>query len=92
MGFEGTYRLIEHKKAIKFLKSQSEDFRERVFKAYKEILENPFANRNCIPLKGINNRYRKKIGDFRIIYEVRKQELLIVVVDIDSRGQIYNRI
>ena len=92
MEFEGKYRLIEHKKAIKFLKSQSSDFRERVFKAYQEILENPFSNRNSIPLKGIANRYRKKLGDFRIIYEVRKQELLIVVVDIDSRGQIYNRI
>lgn len=78
--------------AIKFLKSQSEDFRQRVYKAYKEILENPFSNRNSIPLKGISNRYRKKIGDFRVVYEVRKQELLIVVVDIDSRGQIYNRI
>ncbi|MBP3285150.1 MAG: type II toxin-antitoxin system RelE/ParE family toxin [Clostridia bacterium] len=92
MEFEGTYRLIEHKRAIKFLKNQSADFQERVFKAYQEILENPFSNRNSIPLKGIANRYRKKIGDFRIIYEVRKKELLIVIVDIDSRGQVYNRV
>ena len=92
MEFESKYRLIEHKKAIKFLKNQSADFRERVYKAYIEMLENPFSNHNCIRLKGLRNIYRKKVGDFRIIYEVRDNELLIIVVDIDSRGQIYNRV
>ena len=92
MEYPKTYRLIEHKDARKFLHKQTPIFRERIFKAYEEIIFNPFSNPNSLPLKGLKNRYRKKVGDFRIIYEIRKNELLIIVIDIDSRGQIYNRI
>lgn len=78
MESESKYRLIEHKKTIKFLKGQSGEFRERVYKAYIEILRNPFSNNNCIRLKGFKNVYRKKLGDFRIVYEIRDNELLII--------------
>ena len=92
MESQSKYRLIEHKKTIKFLKGQSSNFRERVYKAYIEILNNPFSNNNCIMLKGFKNVYRKRVGDFRIIYEIRDNELIIVIIDIDSRGQIYNKL
>ncbi len=86
------YRLIEHRDAKKFIKDKPQQFRERIFKAYNEIIENPLDNSNAIKLTGFKNRYRKRVGDFRIIYEVRNNELIIIIVDIDSRGQVYKRL
>ena len=86
------YRIIEHRDAKKFIASQSKLFRERIYRAYNEILDNPFNNTNSIRLTGYKNRYRKRVGNFRIIYEIRDKELLIIIVNVDSRGQVYKNL
>jgi mRNA interferase RelE/StbE len=40
-------------------------------------------------LKGEENAYRIRIRDYRIIYEIRDQELLILVIKIGHRREIY---
>lgn len=35
--------------------------------------------------------YRLRIGDFRVIYTVENDRLIVRVVEIGNRGQIYNR-
>lgn len=43
-------------------------------------------------LSGRKNAYRLRVGDYRIIYEISHDILLITVLDIGNRGQIYNSI
>ena len=33
--------------------------------------------------------YRIRVGDWRIIYELKNEELIIIIIKIDSRGDIY---
>ncbi|MEK6263420.1 MAG: type II toxin-antitoxin system RelE/ParE family toxin [Clostridium sp.] len=40
-------------------------------------------------LKGMNETYRLRVGDFRVLFEKNDKELVIVVIDIGNRGQIY---
>ncbi len=40
-------------------------------------------------LKGHENIYRIRKGDFRIIYQIKNEQLLIIVLDIGSSGSIY---
>jgi len=40
--------------------------------------------------KGIPTHYRIRLGSMRIIYEIHQGELIIVVIDIGPRGQIYD--
>lgn len=40
-------------------------------------------------IKGYENRYRLRIWDYRIIYEVYNDLLIIVIADADNRGDIY---
>ena len=40
-------------------------------------------------LKGLSSAYRLRIGDYRVIYEIENTKLVITIVKIGSRGNIY---
>lgn len=42
-------------------------------------------------LEGHEDLYRLRVGDWRIIYVIQDAELLIVVVEIGSRGNVYRK-
>lgn len=42
-------------------------------------------------LKGHADLLRLRVGEYRIIYTVDHGELIVMVIDADNRGQIYNR-
>ncbi len=43
------------------------------------------------PLSGqLNGLYRYRFGDYRVIYEVNKQEVMIIVVRVGHRKEVYN--
>ena len=42
----------------------------------------------CIKLKG-REGWRVRVGDYRIIYEIKDNILLVLVIDIDHRKQVY---
>ncbi len=43
----------------------------------------------CIPLKGEEGVYRVRVGDYWIVYEILDQVLLIQVVRIGHRREVY---
>jgi len=54
-----------------------------------QIAEAPFAqNPNVTKLQ---NRpgYRLRVGDWRVIYDVQEGEMIILVLKVGSRGDIY---
>lgn len=53
------------------------------------VAEDPFAPQlDIIKLQG-RPGYRLRIGDWRVIYEVNKDELVIIVLKIAPRGEAY---
>lgn len=59
----------------------------------REKLENiatdPFADHpNVKKLQG-REGYRLRVGDWRVIYKVQNQQLMIIVLKIASRGEVY---
>lgn len=43
----------------------------------------------CIQLKGGDGELRVRVGDYRIIYEVEDQKLIILVLRIGHRREVY---
>ena len=43
-------------------------------------------------LCGHRNGYRLRVGDYRIIYEIDHNILLVTILDVGNRGQIYNNL
>ncbi|HLS53758.1 MAG TPA: type II toxin-antitoxin system RelE/ParE family toxin [Tissierellaceae bacterium] len=83
------YRIIQSRQAVKYIEKQDRIFKERIEKAYTEILNNPKDPRKL--LKGFKNKYRHRMGSYRIIYSVCDAKLVIEIILVDSRGQVYNR-
>ncbi len=53
------------------------------------IAANPFANHaNAKKLQG-REGYRLRVGDWRVIYKVVNEQLVIIVLKVASRGEVY---
>ena len=79
---------------IQFKKSVAKDLRAIPNKDIKKILEridalavNP-RSEGCIKLSG-QERYRTRQGVYRIVYEVKDVEIVVVVVKVGHRSQVY---
>jgi mRNA interferase RelE/StbE len=55
------------------------------------LMNNPFP-RGVKKLSGEENLYRLQVGDHRIIYRVQQKALLVLVVKVGHRKEVYRRI
>ena len=83
------YTIRFSKKAERALKKIDPVMRRRVFEKMKYLEDNPRNGQNIKTMQGFSNRYRYRIGDFRVVYEVIDKELIVWVLETDWRGNIY---
>ena len=79
---------IEFKKpAEKFLKIRPRKEQVRIL---SKIYELPSGN-HIRKMEGYENRYRLRVGDIRVIYELSEDgtTLVVLVVEIGNRGDMY---
>ncbi len=87
MGACIVYRLIIKKKAKKFIDRLPLNEKKRVVAAIERLPNGEDIKK----LKGHDDLLRLRVGEYRIIYTVNHGELIVIVIDADNRGQIYNR-
>ena len=83
------YEIVIQKDAAKFLQKLSGKIYKSVLTAIEELATNPRPD-GCAEVKPHVNIYRIRQGSIRIIYEVTDTLLVIQILDIGNRGQIYN--
>ena len=81
------YRIIIKKKAMKFIDGLPANERRRVVSAIEQLPNGEDIKK----LKGHDKLLRLRVGNYRIIYTVDNGELIVYVIDVGNRGQIYNR-
>jgi mRNA interferase RelE/StbE len=81
------YELQYKKKAIKALAKINDPYYSAIIKAIDELAENPRPF-GCKKLTG-RNGYRIRVGTYRIIYDIFDTSLIIEIVNVGSRGGIY---
>jgi mRNA interferase RelE/StbE len=86
---EGTnYRVELSATARRALKGLPKEVVIRLLNAVKNLSLTP-RPRGCIKLEGTENEYRVRVGDYRIIYSVWDDKLVILVIDLGHRKDIY---
>jgi mRNA interferase RelE/StbE len=64
------------------------DVHTRIVRKLEALEENP-RPMGVEKLAGSGDLYRVRVGDWRIVYAIRDQELVVVVVRIGHRGDVY---
>lgn len=83
------FEVLYKKRALKGLARMPAALRERAREALTLLAANPDRQGLDVkPLQG-RNGFRLRIGDWRLIYEVDRGRLIILVVEIGPRGDVY---
>lgn len=83
------YQIKYSNTALKRLRNIPRNLAQRIQEKLINLANNPYEyNPN---VKKLVNRegYRLRVGDWRIIYQIYDDEIVILVLDIDTRGGIY---
>jgi mRNA interferase RelE/StbE len=67
---------------------RDESLKRRIAKALHVLEENPRPS-GCVKLQGEDELYRVRVGDYRIVYQIRDASLVVLVVQIGHRREIY---
>ena len=62
--------------------------KSRIVQRLEELQDDPFPS-GVVKLRGRKDTYRTRVGDYRILYEVRREEGLVLVEKIDHRSGVY---
>lgn len=62
----------------------------RIADALEELRNNPRPD-GCVKLAGDENLWRIRVGDYRLVYEIHEKRLLVLVVRIGHRKDIYRK-
>lgn len=81
------YQIVLSKPAKKHLSKIETRYRILIAKSIDELQQRP---RLGIPLHGeLKGFWKLKVSHYRIIYQIIDNQLLIYVIDIDHRKQVY---
>ena len=83
-----TYTIIIPKAVQKQLDALPDDVYERIAAKVQQLAENPRPD-GVVKLKGSENEYRIRIGDYRVRYEIEDEELRILLLQCKHRKEVY---
>jgi mRNA interferase RelE/StbE len=82
------YRIEFAPAAYRNLKNLPEKTLQRIRVRIDGLISEPRPS-DCVKLKGAENIYRIRTGDYRILYQVKDELLLVLVVKIGHRKEVY---
>jgi mRNA interferase RelE/StbE len=83
-----SYRIEWKASASSELKRLDRSVIPRILEAVGRLAENPFPH-GCRKLQGGRESYRIRVGDYRVVYEVAKGCLVIEIVRVRHRKDVY---
>jgi len=84
------YRIEFTPKAQRDFNALDGSIRGRIARRIDSLAENPFPSIKKI--EGEDELYRLRVGDYRILYQVQGKVLLVLIVGMGHRRDVYRRI
>ena len=78
-------------RAEKFLAKLADAALYRRLRAAIDALEQEARPAGCVKLAGLPDLYRIRVGDYRIVYQIKETELVVLVLSIGHRREVYRR-
>ncbi|MBI1848950.1 MAG: hypothetical protein HYR85_01260 [Planctomycetes bacterium] len=80
-----TWQVRVSKPAVKNVERAPRDERERLLAVLDEMAIDPFVG-DVLPLKGHSHAFRRRVGSWRILFDVYRAERVVDVVVIERRS------
>jgi mRNA interferase RelE/StbE len=85
------YRIELTRDALRALAKLDKPVRRRVQGAIDRLADDPHPA-GMIALRGAPGAFRIRVGDYRVIYVLHDDLLLVVVIDIGNRRDVYRNV
>jgi mRNA interferase RelE/StbE len=85
------YRIELTRDAVRALAKLDKPVRRRIQGAIDRLADDP-RPAGMIPLRGAPGAFRIRVGDYRVIYALHDDRLLIVVIDLGHRRDVYRSV
>jgi mRNA interferase RelE/StbE len=82
------YRVEVKSQAEKALAAIPNPHRRRIAKAIDGLAQQP-RPAGCTKLAGVDNAYRIRVGDYRIVYQIMDRVLIVYIIRVAHRKDIY---
>ena len=85
------YTVSVERRAAKFLRALTD---KRLYHRLREAIEGLVENQHppgSVKLQGEDELYRVRVGDYRILYQIQDAVLVVLVVQIGHRRDIYRQ-
>lgn len=80
-----SYKIVIDKPALKFLNKQNSNQKDRILKAIQKLPDIGDVK----PMAGHTNLFRLRVGEFRILYTIENDVLIVRILNVGNRGDIY---
>ncbi|MCL2700717.1 MAG: type II toxin-antitoxin system RelE/ParE family toxin [Phycisphaerae bacterium] len=84
------YQIQYAPKAARAIEGLSRDVQRRIVSRIELLAKNPRPH-GTLKLAG-QDAYRIRVGDWRVIYAIIDKQLLVFVVDVDHRREVYRNL
>ncbi len=85
-----SYRIEWKKSAIKELRKIKKEIIPKVIEVVTGLADNPYPS-GSRKLKGSMSTYRIRVGDYRVVYVVRSDIVVIEIIRVGHRKEIYRK-
>ena len=85
------YQIQVTRAASRDLRKLQRDVLGRIDRQIQALIDDPRPH-GSRKLRNEDELYRVRVGDYRIIYQIRDQELIIVVVRVRHRRDVYDNL
>ena len=85
------YRVEYTDKALRQLERIPNPHRARIGQKVRALADNPRPPQSC-KLHGSKSLHRIRVGEYRVLYEIRDAIITVLVAHIGTRGGVYRRL
>jgi len=85
-----SYRVVISKSVQKQIDNLPNDVIERVIEKIQNLASEPRPD-GIVKLKGADNEYRIRIGDYRVRYEIDDESQLVEILQCKHRKDVYRK-
>jgi len=83
------YAVVTTKSFAKALSRLPVNWQKRIVEKIKEVAAAPYARHNNVTKLQGRDGYRLRIGDWRVLYDLRDDRLELWALEVGARGGIY---